>query len=131
MNANFFTFTGENVKVTYRIGGNPGFIALTYDDTANPLMGLNEGFKPAQIDTVQTPLGIMVTVVIRTSIDTGSTSFSIFVPDINVPYGQSANFTTIGVYKDVRGLIIFPKDLQITWSCVQFAGEAESIFIPC
>lgn len=125
--ANFFTFTSQNVKVTYRIGGNPGFIALTYDDTAQ---NLHEGFKPAQIQTVQTPLGMMVTVAIRTSIDAGGTSFSIFVPDISLPQGQSANFNTIGVYKDVRGLIVRPRDLKVTWSCLQFEGVAESIFVP-
>jgi hypothetical protein len=72
----------------------------------------------------------MVTAAIRTSIDAGGTSFSIFVPDINLPLGQSSNFTTIGVYKDVRGLIVLPKDLKITWSCLQFEGVAESILVP-
>jgi hypothetical protein len=72
----------------------------------------------------------MVTVAIRTSIDFGGTSFSIFVPDISVPRGQSANFPTIGAYKDVRGLIMLPKDLKVTWSCTQFEGVAESINVP-
>lgn len=125
--ANFFTLKGQDVEVTYRIGGNPGFIALTYNDTAQ---NIHEGFKPSQIDTVQTPLGVMITVAIRTSIDAGGTSFSLFLPDINVPFGQTANFNTIGVYKDVRGLVVRPRDIKVTWNCIQLDGVAESIFVP-
>jgi len=125
--ANFFILKGQDVKVSYRIGGNPGFIALTYNDAAQ---NIHEGFKPAQIETVQTPLGIMVTVAIRTTIDTRGTTFSVFLPDISVPFGHSVKFNTIGVYNDVSGPIVVPKDVKVTWSCVQLEGVAETVLVP-
>ncbi len=123
--ANFFVLTGHDLNVTYRIGGNPGFIALTYKTPT-----LNEGFKPAQIETVSTSLGNLVTVAIRTTIDTGGTTFSFFLPDISVPLGSSVKFTTIGIYKDVNGPIILPKDVKVSWRTVPLEGTAESIIVP-
>jgi hypothetical protein len=91
---------------------------------------LNEGFKPAQIETVSTPLGNMVTVAIRTTIDTGGTTFSFFLPDISVPLGSSVKFTTIGIYKDVSGPIILPKEVKVSWRSVPLEGTAESVIVP-
>lgn len=123
--ANFFTLTGADVNVTYRIGGNPSFPALTFKSAT-----LNESFKPDQIQSVTTPLGALVTIVTRLTIDAGGTTFSFFLPNLTVPLGQTVNFTSLGIFKNVSGLIFVPHDIVVTWTPVQLEGTARTIFVP-
>jgi hypothetical protein len=125
--ANFFKLKGSNLEITYRTGGNPGFIAFSFKDNQAKIQ---EGFKPGQIETAHTGLGLMVTVAISTTIDTGGTSFSVFLPEISVPLGQSVPFTSMGIYKEINGPIIFPKDVKVSWRAVDLEGIAETVFIP-
>jgi hypothetical protein len=133
--ANFFELNGQDVKITYRIGGDIGpvttggsrLIVLTYDDKARDI---HEGFRANQIDTAQTPLGMMVTVTIRMTIDSGATSFSMFLPDLDVPHGQKMKFNSLGVYRDARGPFVIPKEVKVSWSSIQLDGVAETVILP-
>jgi hypothetical protein len=125
--ANFYALEGQDVKITYKQGTTRGLIVLTYDDAARDI---HEGFKFDQIDMVETPLGNMLTVTIRMTIDAGATVFSFFLPEINVPGEQTVGFSTIGVYKDMRGPIVLPREVKITWSSIQLSGSAQNVIVP-
>jgi hypothetical protein len=125
--ANFYALEGPDVKITYRQGATRGLIVLTYDDAARDI---HEGFRFDQIDTVQTPLGSMLTVTIRMTIDSGATLFSFFLPEINVPGEQTVGFNTIGVYKDISGPIVIPREVKIAWCSIQLSGSAQNIIVP-
>ena len=66
---NLYQLQGAGIYVTYSTGGFGSKLNFTYQD-ANGL----QSFSDDQITVTQTPIGVVVTVTIRRTIDTGSTS---------------------------------------------------------
>lgn len=124
MAANYFVLKGSGVEVDYRIGANPSFTALTY--TAGSTV---KTFKPAQIETDNTGLGRMVSVALVQTIDTGGERFGFFLPEIDVPQGQTADFKTVGVYETFSGPDSIPHR-PTTWRCIEMKGTAQTIVMP-
>lgn len=122
--ANHFVLKGSGVEVDYTIGANPGFVALTYKAASTV-----KTFKPAQIETDNTGLGQMVSVALVQTIDTGGERFGFFLPAIDVPMGQTANFTTVGVYETFSGPDSFPHRAT-AWRCIELKGTASTIIVP-
>jgi hypothetical protein len=123
--ANKFTLSGHQVDVSYTIGANPSFPALTYQDET-----ISKDFLPNAIHTDPTDLGNLVTVALEMTIDSGGTTFSVFLPTFNVPRGQAVEFKTIGIYKEVRGPVILPAQQKVTWRTIQMYGTAETVIVP-
>jgi hypothetical protein len=123
--ANKFTLKGHHVDVSYTIGANPSLPALTYQDET-----ISKDFQPDAIHTDPTSLGNLVTVALEVTIDSGGTTFSIFLPTFDVPRGQSVEFKTIGIYKEVRGPVILPAQQMVTWRTIQMYGTAETVIVP-
>ena len=123
--ANKFTLSGHGVDVSYTIGANPSFPALTYKDGAT-----SKEFLPSAIHTDPTDLGNLVTVPLEVTIDAGGTTFSVFLPAFDVPMGQSVEFKTIGIHKEVRGLVILPAQQTVTWRTIYMNGTAETVIVP-
>jgi hypothetical protein len=123
--ANKFTLSGHQVDVSYTIGANPSFPALTYRDET-----ISKDFLPNAIHTDPTDLGNLVTVALEVTIDSGGTTFSVFLPTFDVPLGQSVEFKTIGIYKEVRGPVILPAQQRVTWRTIQMYGTAETVIVP-
>jgi hypothetical protein len=120
MAANHFVLKGSGVEVDYTIGANPSFTALTYKSR-----GVVKEFKPAQIQTDDTGLGDMVSVMLTATVATGE-RFGVFLPVIAVPQGQTVDFHTVGVYETVHG----PDAIPPTWRCIEMRGTAQSIAVP-
>jgi hypothetical protein len=123
--ANKFTLHGHDVDVSYTIGANPSFPALTYKDGT-----ISKEFLPSAIHTDPTDLGNLVTVPLEVTIDFGGTTFSVFLPTFDVPLGQSVEFKTIGIYKETRGLVIRPAQQTVTWRTIYMNGTAETVIVP-
>jgi hypothetical protein len=120
MAANHFVLKGSGVEVDYTIGANPSFTALTYKSGA-----VVKQYKPAQIQTDNTGLGDMVSVALITTVGAGE-RFGVFLPVIDVPQGETANFHTVGIYETVGGPDLVPP----TWRCIEMSGTAQSIIVP-
>ncbi len=69
--------------------GPPRF---TYQDASQSL-----SFSGSEIEIVETELGQIVSVRIRMTIDTGSTTFSVLIPRVNLVPGQPATIHTEGI----------------------------------
>jgi hypothetical protein len=123
--ANKFTLSGHQVDVSYTIGANPSFPALTYQDET-----ISKDFLPNAVHTDPTDLGNLVTVALEITIDSGGTTFSVFLPTFDVPRGQSVEFKTIGIYKEVRGPVTLPAQQKVTWRTIQMYGTAETVIVP-
>ena len=123
--ANKFTLSGHHVDVSYTIGANPSLPALTYRDETR-----SKDFLPNAIHTDPTDLGNLVTVALETTIDSGGTTFSVFLPTFDVPRGQAVEFKTIGIYREVRGPVILPAQQKVTWRTIQMDGTAETVIVP-
>jgi len=98
-NAFQFTSHSGHVKVSYNLDpngpprqGNPiQAPTLSYNGPEGQL-----SFSGSQIALADTPMGTLVSVVLKQS-DAGTTTFSLFLPPVNVVTGSSQSFNTYAV----------------------------------
>lgn len=100
------------------LGGEPFF---QYHDPSQSL-----SFTGNQIQTTESPLGNLVTVTTRMTVDAGSTTFTLFVPTVNL-VGQSLSITTFGVTTTHRGGILPNLGQTELYSVTELLGTAESV----
>src|SRR5690242_7694524 len=79
VSANLYDLAGHSLHVNYATSGFDGKPHLSYQDAHQSL-----SFSGDQIETVEARLGHLVSVVIRSSVDAGSTTFSLLVPRVNL-----------------------------------------------
>jgi hypothetical protein len=96
--ANKLTFRGHHIEVDYTIGGNPSVIALSYKKGS-----FCKAFRPGEIHADPTVLGSRVSVALVKIIDSGGKLFAFLLPQIDVPQGQTAHFTTVAFFEHFSG----------------------------
>jgi hypothetical protein len=125
-----YELTGGGVSVTYLPTGAGGLAHLTYQD---PQRTLN--FSGAQIRRVKVAdLGTIVSVTIVPTVDSGSTTFSILIPAVNLPNqrGASTFISTDGV-TTVHKFSIVPalnQGQRETYTVTSMTGTASLVIIP-
>lgn len=124
MAANKFTLKHHQVEVDYTLGATPGIPALIYRDGSSA----PKSFMTAQVDTNQTSLGTLVSVALVSSIDAGGERFGFFLPQLDVPRGQSEEFHTVGVYYTFSGPDSFPHR-DPSWRCIELKGTAQTVIV--
>ena len=125
MAANRFVLKHHQVEVEYTIGITPGIPALIYQDGSSA----PENFTDAEITTDQTGLGTLVSVALVRSVDTGGERFGFFLPQLDVPRGQSEEFRTAGVYERFSGPDSIPHR-DPSWRCIELHGTAQTVIVP-
>lgn len=78
--ANMFTLSGGGLHVSYSTSGIDGKPHMSYQDAMRSL-----SFTGDEIRKVECDLGTVVSVTIVRTINSGSTSFSLLVPRVNLP----------------------------------------------
>ena len=124
MAANKFVLKHHQVEVDYTLGATPGIPALVYQDGNSA----PKSFTSAEITTDQTGLGTLVSVALVTSIDTGGERFGFFLPQLDVPRGQSEEFRTGGVYERFSGPDSIPHH-DPSWRCIELYGTAQTVIV--
>ena len=104
---NLYEVSGDGIHVTYSTSGFDGKPHFTYQDALR-----SESFTGDGIRTVQTEIGTLVTVTIRLTVDAGSTSFTLLVPQVNLRFGDSVAITTEGITTVHRFSIFGPPNGQ-------------------
>src|SRR3989442_1009713 len=89
---NLFNLTGRHLHITYATSGIDGQPHFTYQDAHQTL-----NFRGDQIRAVECDLGMLVSVSIVRSVDSGSTSFSLLVPRIVLDGTTPAQIRTEGI----------------------------------
>ena len=80
--ANHFDLSGDGLHVSYyQSAGVPVFV---YEDAIG-----SRTFRGSEIEIDATPVGTLVTVVTRLTIDSGSTTFSVLVPRVTLEGGST------------------------------------------
>ena len=125
MAANKFVLKHHLVEVEYTIGATPEIPSLVYQDGSSA----QESFTAAEITTDQTGLGTLVSVALVMSIDTGGERFGFFLPELDVPLGESVEFRTVGVYERFSGPDSIPHR-DPSWRCIELHGTAQSVIVP-
>ena len=121
---NLYQLSGHHLHVTYTTTGLDGRPTLTYQDAHQ-----GKSFKGDEIRAVECDLGTLVSVTIRMTIDTGSTSFSLFIPRMRIPQGTSSPVHTEGV-TTVHRLTIPPLLSQgqlDTYTITALQGTAQAV----
>jgi hypothetical protein len=89
---NLFTLQGGGVKINYSTSGFDGKPHFTYQTSSQTL-----NFSGSQIRTASTELGTLVTVSITITVDSGSTSFTVLVPHVNLGHNFSSHLSSQGI----------------------------------
>ena len=89
---NLYTLHGHHLHISYSTSGIDGKQHFQYQDALQTL-----NFSGDQVRSVSTEIGTLVSVNIRTTVDSGSTSFSLLVPVVNLGPSFSIPIHTIGI----------------------------------
>ena len=100
---NLYELRGERIQVTYSTSGFDGRPHFSYRDGLQTL-----NFAGTDIRTVDTEIGTLVTVTTIKTVDTGSTTFTLVVPRVNVGQYQKARITTQGI-KTLHKFSVIPR----------------------
>lgn len=132
MGANHFTFTGENTHIVYdtHIPGPP----RPGEDTSGGQLRYQgvEGdftFRGKDITQQQSPLGTLLTVVLKPNIDAGGLLFTLLLPQVTVSHGQEVTFQTLGIKTAQRGLIATDGP-HATYAVFPLLGSAQNVVVP-
>ena len=89
---NLFELSGNGIHVTYSTTSLTGRPLFNYHDAFQV-----KNFSGDEIQTAETILGKLVTVFLIRTVDSGSTTFTLLVPSVNLPSSNSANIITEGI----------------------------------
>jgi hypothetical protein len=118
MAANKYVLKYRQVEVNYTPGVTSGLPALVYSDGSSA----SKSYTPVEISTEQTALGALVSVALWMTIDTGGERFGFFLPQLDVPPGQSEEFRTVGIYEQFGGPDSISKPTS-SWRSIELTGS--------
>lgn len=91
MAPNRYQLSGGHMNITYSTSGFDGKPHFSYQDGSQTM-----NFTGSQIRETKTDIGTLVSVTIRMTVDSGSTSFTLLVPDVRLT-SYEAQIHTIGI----------------------------------
>jgi hypothetical protein len=124
---NLYQLQGADLQVTYNTTGRTGKPHFTYKDASQTL-----SFTGDQIRKTQTEIGTLVTVTIHMTVDTGSTSFTLLVPTVNLASESQppAEIHTVGITTIHRFSVVPAGRLgqTETYAVTQLSGTATLVW---
>ncbi len=122
---NFYQVSGDGINVIYSTSTFLGGPHFHYQDAT-----LDKTFSGNQIQITDVPLlGTVVSVVIHLTVDSGSTSFSLLIPRVNLGSSFAVDITTLGITTDhkfsIAGPIAPQSDL---YAAHVLTGKARFVF---
>jgi len=122
--ANVFLLSNAQLNISFATGALGSIAGLVYQDASQTLQ-----FDEDQLRRVPTEFGELVTVTIRMTVDTGSTTFTLVVPKVEVPGEQVVPVETIGITTVHRFSPVPAFDLgqRETYSVATLRGTASAV----
>ncbi|PXW91165.1 hypothetical protein C8R34_10174 [Nitrosomonas sp. Nm84] len=122
---NLYILQGNDLRITYSTTSFDGKPQLNYDDGIT-----TKSFRGDEIRKVGTELGTLVSVTIRTTVNSGSTTFTILIPQINLDSTMEANIKTESII--TRHKAITPSSLNYgqldSYKLVVLSGTASLVY---
>jgi hypothetical protein len=94
---------------------------LVYQDGSS-----TKTFTGSEILTDQTGLETLISIALVLTIDVGGDRFGVFLPELDLTQGQSADFRTVGVYERFSGPDSFPHR-DPSWRGIELHGAAQGV----
>ncbi len=121
---NQYRLHNQSVKITYVTSGIQGKPHLHFDDGQQV-----QEFDGSEVRVTDTEIGSLVSVTIRITVDSGSTSYSVMIPIVN--FGSTTDhekFHTFGVRTVHKTSLVLPSTGQReTYHLDKLEGVAEAI----
>lgn len=90
----------------------------------------NFTFSGNQIESVNCPLGSLLSVTLRPNADAGALIFTMALPNVTeAPGSKSQHFQTIGIKTHTRGFVVAP-GADRTYNVLHLRGLAETVLLP-
>jgi hypothetical protein len=125
----YYELSGEGISVSYYPTAAGGVPWLIYHDSQRTV-----AFRGEQVRTVAVPdVGTIVSVTVHMTVDFGSTTFSLVVPQVNLVdrLGASASIRTVGITTDHRLGFVPPRYGQRElYTLTPLTGTAWNKIIP-
>lgn len=122
---NYYKLDGGGVHVVYSLANRGGTASLTYKDEYRTLR-----FGPRDIRTARTEIGTLVTVTTYLTVDAGSTTFTLVVPDVNLGPRPSVPIRTLGI-TTVHHFSVNPRPGQVEeYAATALRGTAQERAVP-
>jgi hypothetical protein len=124
---NHYQLKGGDITVTYLLDGFHNVPTLSYSDGQQ-----TKEFSGAEIRTLDTEIGTLVSVTTFITIDTGATSFSVLLPAIELAdRAHPQHFRTVGISTRHKGPDSFPlTGVRETYEIIHMHGTASSVLVP-
>jgi hypothetical protein len=120
---NLYELSGGGIHITYATTGLQGQPHFSYHDAVQV-----KNFTGNQITTVQTSIGLLVTVLIHLTVDAGSTTFSVLLPNVNLPAPPGVAHITAEGVTTLHRFSIFPIQGQTEfYTVVPMQGTARHV----
>jgi hypothetical protein len=122
---NLFHLSGHHLHVTYATTGIAGQPTLTYQD-----LHQSKSFHGNEIRTVESDLGMQVSVTLRITPDVGSTTFSLLIPRMRISPTSIAPVHTYGITTVHSMPFAPPQAVQgqlDTYSVTSLHGTAQAV----
>jgi len=121
---NLFQLHGSGIHITYSTSGIDGKPHFSYQDAHQTL-----NFSGNEIQRVDSELGATVSVFIRRTIDSGSTTFSLLVPRANLTGNETIPIHTVGLTAVHRFSIVsaFDHGQLDTYTTTELNGTASAV----
>jgi hypothetical protein len=121
---NLYQVHGHNLHISYSTSSITGQPRFSYHDAQQ-----TQDFEGDAIRTVDTEIGTLVTVIIFKTIDSGSTSFTLIVPHVNLDQATSVPIVTDGITTLHRFSIVQALNHGQTelYTVVRLTGTASSV----
>lgn len=130
--ANAFTFTGDRTQISY-LTRSPGPIHPGDEDHGRLVYEGIEGdhtFSGKEIQLQQSPLGTLLTVVLKLPGDTGGLTITVLVPEvIDATRDKPVTFETIGIKASSRGNFGGP-GVKLTYTILPLLATANIVLQP-
>ncbi|MBD2678275.1 MULTISPECIES: hypothetical protein [Nostoc] len=114
----------QQLKVTYSTTSFTGEPRLDYQKGRQILQ-----FAGDEIQTTKTEIGTLVTVTLYKTVDTGSTTFTLLIPAVNIGASNQANIITKGITTVNRFSTIpaFNEGQRQTYTVTPLFGTAQAL----
>jgi hypothetical protein len=122
--ANVYQLSNSQLQISYATGDLGSIAGLVYQDASQTLQ-----FDEQQLRRISTEFGDLVTVTLRMTVDTGSTTFTLVVPNVEVEVNQSIQVETLGITTIHRlsPIPAFNRGQRETYSVTNLRGTASAI----
>jgi hypothetical protein len=121
---NLYELSGNNLHITYSTTSLDGKPHFTYQDAQQTL-----NFRGDDIRATATEIGTLVSVTTRRTVDTGSTTFTVLIPNVGLDPAQPAHIRTEGITTLHRFSVIpaFNHGQKDIYTVVPLSGTARFV----